>query len=370
MSVTTFPAPPLETYDQLTGSGRFTADADQRQAVEALDRLWRTLEAGRPGPPWWRKPLGRWLGRRAKATRGVYLWGSVGRGKTWLMDLFYESLPIRQKRRIHFHRFMQRVHGELTELGQVADPLPRIARRWSRGTRLLCLDEFLVSDIADAMLLSGLLEALFAQGVTLVTTSNVPPDGLYRDGLQRAKFMPAIERLKLHCEVVQLGGDTDYRLRILERSETYHQPLDAQAEAVLKSNYEQIACGSDLSPKLEVNGRILRARRRSDGVAWFDFDEMCEGPRSAADYIELARAFNTVLISNVPVMTENDPDGARRFVTLVDEFYDRNVKLLLTAAAPIDQLYTGERLAFEFQRTRSRLTEMQSHDYLARPHLA
>lgn len=370
MSVTTSPAPPLETYDQLTGSGRFTADAAQREAVSALDQLWRALLSPENRSAGLRGFLGRVSARKASELKGVYLWGSVGRGKTWLMDLFYESLPIETKRRVHFHRFMQRVHRELIQLGQVSDPMPRIARKWSRGTRLLCLDEFFVSDIADAMLLSGLLGALFERGVTLVTTSNFPPDDLYRDGLQRTKFLPAIERLKNHCEVIHVGGDTDYRLRILKRSETYHQPLDAAAESVLQDNYERIACGSELDPVLDINGRELHARKRSDGVAWFDFAELCEGPRGAADYIELARAFNTILISNVPVMTERDSDAARRFITLVDEFYDRNVKLLVSAEAPIDELYTGDRLAFEFQRTRSRLTEMQSHEYLARPHLA
>ncbi|MDX1554981.1 MAG: cell division protein ZapE [Xanthomonadales bacterium] len=368
--MTSCPASPLESYDHLTATGRFTADPEQRKAVKALDRLWRVLSEPSRESSGLKRVWGRLAGKRHEAPQGIYLWGSVGRGKTWLMDLFYESLPIEAKRRVHFHRFMQRVHGELAELGAMADPLPLIARRWSHGTRLLCLDEFFVSDIADAMLLSGLLEALFERGVTLVTTSNIPPDDLYRSGLQRAKFLPAIERLKAHCEVVQIGGDADYRLRILERSETYHQPLDDQAEAVLAVNYEQIACGSELGSGLEVNGRMLHAKKRSDGVAWFDFSELCEGPRGAADYIELARAFNTVLISAVPVMTEKDWDAARRFITLVDEFYDRNVKLLMTAEAPIDALYTGDRLAFEFQRTRSRLTEMQSHDYLARPHLA
>lgn len=368
--MTTFPAPPLETYRKLTGSGRFTADAQQRKAVEALDRLWRTLRNESRKESALQALWRRVTGRNKRPVRGLYLWGSVGRGKTWLMDLFYESLPIERKRRIHFHRFMQRVHDDLAELGQVSDPLPRIAKRWSQGARLLCLDEFFVTDIADAMLLSGLLEALFEQGVTLVTTSNFPPDELYKDGLQRARFLPAIERLKAHCTVLELGGDTDYRLRILEQSEIWHHPLGPDADAVLEANYARIAAGSDRDTTLRVNGRIIEARRRSDGVAWFEFATLCEGPRGSADYIELARAFNTVLISNVPVMTGDDSDAARRFVTMIDEFYDRGVKVMITAAAPPDALYTGERLAFEFQRTSSRLTEMQSHDYLARPHLA
>jgi cell division protein ZapE len=369
VSVSTSPTPPLEAYYELTGQGRFTSDPQQIAAAEVLDRLWKTLNAGERKPVGWRRIWRRSTANR-QATRGIYLWGGVGRGKTWLMDLFYESLPIREKRRVHFHRFMQRVHDELAELGRVADPLPRIARRWSQDTRLLCLDEFVVSDIGDAMLLSGLLQSLFSQGVTLVTTSNVPPEELYRDGLQRAKFLPAIDSVKRHCRVVRVGGEIDYRLRILEQSETYHFPLDECAQLILEANYEQIACGSDLDPEMTVNGRLLTALRRSDGVAWFEFSALCDGPRGSADYIELARAFNTVLISNVTTTSERDADIAKRFITLVDEFYDRNVKLLITAEAPVDALYTGQRLAFEFQRTASRLTEMQSRDYLARPHLA
>jgi cell division protein ZapE len=265
---------------------------------------------------------------------------------------------------------MQRVHDELADLGHVSDPLPRVARRWSENTRLLCLDEFFVADIADAMLLSGLLQSLFRRGVTLVTTSNSAPDELYREGLQRAKFLPAIESLKRNCRVVEVGGDTDYRLRILEHSETWHHPLDENADAILDANYERMACGSDLNPEMKVNGRRLRALRRSDGLAWFDFTELCHGPRGSADYIELARSFNTILISNVVAMTDCDSDVARRFITMIDEFYDRNVKLLITSQCPIDALYAGQRLSFEFQRTTSRLTEMQTHEYLARPHLA
>jgi cell division protein ZapE len=370
VSVTTSPAPLLESYLELTGSGRFSADAQQRKAVEALDQLWRLLQTGNAGTNSFGSLLHRLTGRYKKQIPGIYLWGDVGRGKTWLMDLFYESLPVERKRRIHFHRFMQRVHEELKAMPRVQDPLPRIAKKWSEGIRLLCLDEFFVSDIADAMLLSGLLEALFEHGVTLVTTSNSPPDELYKEGLQRGKFLPAIALLKQNCEVIQVAGQTDYRLRILEKSNTYRFPLDEDSEAELEASYEQIACGSDLNPELKVNARTITARRRSDGVAWFEFITLCDGPRGSADYIELARAFNTILISGVTVMTEADSDIARRFVTMIDEFYDRNVKVLITAEAGFDALYTGQRLAFEFQRTTSRLTEMQTHDYLARPHLA
>jgi cell division protein ZapE len=299
----------------------------------------------------------------------LYLWGSVGRGKTWLMDLFYDSLPVGRKQRIHFHRFMQRVHRDLRGLGCVQDPLPRIAAHWAARCRVLCLDEFFVADIADAMLLAGLLENLFANGVTLVTTSNTAPDGLYRDGLQRAKFLPAIDLIKQHTRVFELPGAVDFRLRILEQSELFHCPLDVRADQVMTRAFERFAADCELDHDLEINGRNFHARRRGDGVIWFDFAELCAKPRGSIDYIEIARAFNTVVLSGVPQLAEQDADAARRFVTLVDEFYDRNVKLLLSAAAPPGELYTGQKLAFEFQRTTSRLVEMQSRQYLARPHL-
>jgi cell division protein ZapE len=226
-----------------------------------------------------------------------------------------------------------------------------------------------VADIADAMLLAGLLESLFARGVTLVTTSNSEPDSLYRDGLQRAKFLPAIELLKQHTRVLRIGGDTDFRLRILEQSEIFHHPLDDSADRVMTTAFERMAAECELNHDLDINGRSFHARRRGDGVIWFEFEELCEKPRGAADYIEIARAFNTVVVSNMPRLAEDDANAARRFITMVDEFYDRNVKLLMSAEAPVNQLYQGSKLAFEFERTASRLTEMQTHDYLARPHL-
>ncbi|MGD8357842.1 MAG: cell division protein ZapE, partial [Lysobacterales bacterium] len=238
-----------------------------------------------------------------------------------------------------------------------------------RHFRVLCLDEFFVGDIADAMLIGGLLDNLFRNGVTLVTTSNLAPDELYRDGLQRAKFLPAIDLIREHTQVLEVAGTTDYRLRILEQSEIMHYPLEPGAEAALAQSFERMASECELNPQLEINGRPFAAKRRGDGIIWFDFSELCEQPRGSVDYIEIARAFNTVLVSGVRKLGEKDADAARRFITLVDEFYDRNVKLLMTTEAPPNELYDGRRLSFEFQRTASRLTEMQSHDYLARPHL-
>lgn len=354
---------PRARYDALLAAGDILPDAAQQVAVDALDRLWHALQK-EPEPSLWR----RLSGRPAQAQRGLYLWGGVGRGKTWLVDLFFESLPVRRKQRIHFHRFMQRVHTDLRKLDRVRNPLVQVASDWAGEARVLCLDEFFVTDIADAMLLAGLLENLFARGVTLVTTSNLAPDDLYRDGLQRAKFLPAITLLKRHTEVVHLAGDVDFRLRILEQSPVFHWPADEAAETALARSYGKIAAGCELDPRVVVNDRVLQAKRRGDGIVWFDFAELCEKPRGSIDYIELARAFNTVVVSGIPQLGEADSNATRRLIVMVDEFYDRGVKLLLSAEVPIETLYTGHRLRFEFQRTASRLAEMQTHDYLARPH--
>jgi cell division protein ZapE len=355
---------PLSRYQHLVDSGMFIRDPDQLPAVHALQEIWLELVRRQQA-----SLLDRLRKRKESGVTGLYLWGGVGRGKTWLMDLFHDSLPRATRQRLHFHRFMQRVHQDLRSLGRVRDPLPRIAANWAARTRVLCLDEFFVVDIADAMLLAGLLEHLFARGVTLVTTSNVAPDELYRDGLQRSRFLPAIDLIKQNTRVLELPGATDFRLRILEQSEIFHHPLDQAADRVMTAAFDRMTAECELNHELEINGRSFHARRRGDGVIWFEFGELCEKPRGAIDYIEIARAFNTVVVSNTPRLTEADGNAARRFITMVDEFYDRNVKLLMSAEAPISELYTGNRLAFEFERTTSRLTEMQSHDYLARPHL-
>ena len=355
---------PKAIYESLVTGGDYKADAAQRKAIEELDRVWSELRS-HPVSGGWAKLRG----KKRKPVTGLYLWGGVGRGKTWLMDMFFDSLPGKDKQRIHFHRFMARIHAALRTKQSTRDPLAEIAREWAAQYRVLCFDEFFVADIADAMLLSGLLQALFAEGVTLVATSNVAPDDLYRDGLQRAKFLPAIESLKNHCLNLHVDGERDFRLRLLQRSEIFLQPLDDHAEAGLGKAFADMSAGCSLDTALEINGRILQARQRSDGIIWFSFKELCEQPTSTADYIEIARAFNTVLLSGVPLMDESNADGARRFINLIDEFYDRNVKMLISAATAIDDLYSGKRLAFEFQRTASRLTEMQSNEYLARPHL-
>jgi cell division protein ZapE len=297
------------------------------------------------------------------------MWGGVGRGKTYLMDTFFESLPFQDKLRLHFHRFMRRVHQELRALKDQKDPLDCVADRLSSETRVLCFDEFFVSDIADAMILGNLMRKLFERGVTLVATSNIAPDRLYENGLQRERFLPAIDTLISHVEVLNVDGGTDYRLRTLEKAQLYHYPLNDMAENSLTESFNQLVIETPRSNyPLEIEGRTILARQVADDVAWFDFSALCDGPRSQNDYIELAREYHTVLISNVPALHAGVDDQVRRFINLVDEFYDRHVKLMVSADKPLDALYSGGRLSFEFLRTQSRLLEMQSHEYLARPH--
>ena len=303
--------------------------------------------------------------------RGLYLWGGVGRGKTFLLDLFHEHLPLAEKRRVHFHRFMLEVHARIRELGEREDPLAEVAAGYAASLRVLCLDEFFVSDIGDAMILGRLLQQLFERGVVLVTTSNTAPQNLYRDGLQRARFLPAIGLIERHCQVLHLQSPTDYRLRSLTQAPTYHQPLGAGADAALEECYVRLTADSvrDGEP-LAINGRTIDTVDSSEGVAWFEFAALCEGPRAAADYIEIARDFHTVLVANVPGFDKRNEDAALRFVHLVDELYDRNVNLILSAAALPTGLYRGDRHAHAFERTASRLIEMQSEAFLAREHKA
>ncbi len=308
---------------------------------------------------------------RARAPlRGLYLWGGVGRGKTFLVDEFFAELPVREKRREHFHRFMQDVHARLRRHRDFQNPLAQVAADIAAKARILCIDEFVVGDVADAMILGTLLAEVFRRGVTLVATSNLPPSELYRGGLQRARFLPAIALIEKHCRTMELDAGVDYRLRQLERARLYLGPADPDAEILMATEFERLADGrGDKDVRVQVEGRAVRARREAEDVVWFDFRELCEGPRSAADYIEIARCYQTVFLSGVPLMDGAADDAARRFVTLVDEFYDRGVKLVLSAAADAPEtLYGGERLAFEYRRTASRLHEMQGRKYLARPH--
>ncbi|PHS72198.1 MAG: cell division protein ZapE [Cycloclasticus sp.] len=305
-----------------------------------------------------------------KAPKGLYLWGGVGQGKTYLMDVFYDSLPFKEKQRTHFHRFMQTVHQQLGSIKNVEDPLQIIADKIASQYRVICFDEFFVSDITDAMLLGRLFEALFKRDICLIATSNIEPDGLYKGGLQRARFLPAITALKAHCDVLKLDSGTDYRLRELEQAEIYHSPLDDEADEVLMELFEHMTA-TDVEHELglEIEGRIVDARKVAEGVVWFDYKSICDIPRGAADYIEVSRLYHTVFVSNVAVMNDMTNDLANRFINLVDELYAHNVKLIISAEAPVEKLYQGKKLAFQFERTESRLLEMQSHDYLERPHI-
>ena len=343
------------------------ADAAQFAVAERLTDLRARLLAAKPPSNRLHRAFG--LRRRREPVRGLYLWGGVGRGKTYLMDLFHQSLPFADKRRAHFHRFMRRVHDELRTLAGQPDPLLRVADRFAKEARVLCFDEFAVSDIGDAMILGELLGGLFARGVTLVATSNTPPDRLYENGLQRRRFLPAIDLIHANTDTLQVAPGADYRLRVLRRDGAYRLLDEPDAEAALRDSFRAL-CHAAIAKneRLIINGRAIIARYCSEDVAWFEFTALCDGARASDDYIELARLFSTVVLHGVPVFDQAKEDMARRFIALVDEFYDRNVKLLLSAWAPPQRLYRGALLTHEFARTESRLQEMQSDAYLRRTH--
>jgi cell division protein ZapE len=363
---------PLQRYQADLLREDFHADAAQENAVRCTQHLFEKLLAdGNNGDSFFEKIRQKFQKDKANFTKGLYFWGGVGRGKTYLIDSFYDSLPIKEKQRIHFHRFMQMVHKQLGNLKEVTDPLQVVADNIASETEVLCFDEFHVSDITDAMLLGGLLKALFERGVVLVTTSNEAPDQLYWDGLQRERFLPVIDLIKKYTEVVNVDSGVDYRLSYLDKAEIYHSPSDDKAIEMLEIYFDHIAPSeATQAMPVEIEGRTIETIRLADGVVWFDFDAICDGPRGPADYIEIARLFQTVLISEIPAMDEMTNDKAKRFMTLVDEFYDRNVKLIVTAEEQPSKLYTGKRLAKPFLRTISRLEEMHTHDYLAKQHLS
>ncbi len=351
---------------QIAQEHGLTLDAAQLDALEHFRRLHDELvESEQSGRSLLRVFL------RQQPVRGLYVWGGVGRGKSFLMDAFFDVVPIERKLRVHFHRFMQDIHRRLRERQGEENPLLRIARDMARDTRLLCLDEFQVTDIGDAMLMRNLLEGLFEHGVVLVTTSNQQPDDLYRDGLQRAQFLPAIELIKQHLQIVRMDGGADYRLRLLERGGVFHFPAGAAADAAMAQTFEAIAGGpGQRDEELEIEGRIVHALRTGPGVAWMRFDELCGGPRGQADYIELARRFHTVLISGVPMLGRGEADRRRRFTWLIDEFYDRRVKLVLSAQVRLPEVLQAATGDAEMERASSRLVEMQTRQYLSEPHLA
>ena len=362
---------PLQKYQQDLTRDDFSYDQAQENAVKHLQRLYDELIAPPEKPKGFGEKLKSLMGAKPviKSIDGLYFWGGVGRGKTYLVDTFFEALPFDNKIRVHFHRFMHRVHHELTLLEGQSDPLKMVAKKFASEARIICFDEFFVSDITDAMILGGLFEELFSHGVILVATSNIIPDDLYRNGLQRARFLPAIELINKHTSVVNVDSGVDYRLRALEQAEIFHFPLDAQADTNLLTYFNQLAPepGHDVG-SIEIEGRAIEVRLDADGVLLVDFRALCDGPRSQVDYMEIARCYHSVLLSNVEQMGQATDDIARRFIAMVDEFYERRVKLIISAQVAMESLYTTGQLNFEFRRCLSRLQEMQSHEYLAQAH--
>jgi cell division protein ZapE len=379
---------PSQVYTHGAREGKWQDDPTQHAALAELDRIHIGL-VGEQDDGWLDRLSSLW--RTPEPVAGLYYWGGVGRGKTFLVDLFYDNLPLRiasaagraggsrsrsgrrvegGKYRTHFHRFMRGVHERLRQHAGHSDPLARIAEEWGDELRVLVLDEFFVTDIGDAMLLGRLLEHLFAQGVALVTTSNTAPPNLYANGLQRESFLPVIALLQEHCVVLETQGLEDYRLRALIRSPVYRTPLDAEADPWLAERWQELSGLPAKSGNVEIEGRRIPVRGRGKGIAWFDFAALCEGPRSTSDYIEIAREFNTVLLAGIPFFDRSNEDAARRFVNMLDEFYDRHVNLVCTATAPPTALYSGARLEGAFERAASRLIEMQGADYLAAQHRA
>lgn len=351
-------------YEQTLAQRGYASDPAQLRAMAALERCeneWVAYKARRGNA------LTKML-VRPPLPRGVYMWGGVGRGKSFLMDCFFQSVPLTRKTRLHFHEFMREVHRELQDLKGVQNPLEELGARIARRHRLICFDEFHVADVTDAMILHRLLESMFAHRVSIVTTSNFHPDGLYPNGLHRDRILPAIALLKDKLEVINVDAGTDYRRRTLEHVKLYHTPLGGDADAAMVQAFEELAEARDESPVLHIEQREIRARRRAGGIVWFDFATLCGGPRSQNDYLELAAQFHTVLLSDVPQMPPRLASEARRFTWLVDVLYDRRVKLIMSAAVPPEALYTEGPMAHEFPRTVSRLNEMQSAEFLALEH--
>ncbi len=365
---------PIEQYKQDLSRDDFLFDAAQENAVTHLQRLYDDLQYKPLAVSGFKKVLNRWKRVYTKKAptpvKGLYFWGGVGRGKTYLVDTFFDSLPFNNKTRVHFHRFMHRVHQELKSLVGKSDPLKIIAKKFAEETQIICFDEFFVSDITDAMILGTLFEELFSHGVTLVATSNIIPDELYRNGLQRERFLPAIKLINEHTVIVNVDSGVDYRLRTLKQAKIFHFPLDEKADQSLRHYFKQLAHDEGkVEQSIEIHNRALPTILVSEGIVYFDFSVLCESARSQGDYMEISQLYHTVLMANVKQMGPDTDDTTRRFIALVDEFYERNVKLIMSAEMALESLYSGGRLAFEFKRCLSRLQEMQSHDYLASEHI-
>ncbi len=361
------PAPigPLHWYAKQKQNDGFRADAAQQRAATRLQQLFDELVEFK----FYRgRPFMKTFGRRSPP-RGLYIHGSVGRGKSMLMDAFYSQLPYRRKRRVHFHAFMQTIHRELAGVKHQSDPLVLIAEKLARDVRVLCFDEFHVSDIGDAMILARLLETMFARGIVCVMTSNYRPDALYPNGLQRERFLPAIELIKNNLDVIELDGDADHRLRSLEQLDLYYSPLGPAADDAMLRAFAALASSAPRSAAIEVNSRKIQSRSASSGIGWFEFAELCGTARSQSDYLELAKRFHTIMLANVPRMSAEHASEARRFTWLIDVLYDQRVNLIMSANAPMEDLYRNGPNSQEFPRTVSRLKEMQSREYLARQHV-
>lgn len=358
-------AGPLHWYVKRKLIDGFRADPVQERAARRLQQLFDELIEFKN---YRGRPFMKTFGRRAPP-RGLYIHGSVGRGKSMLMDAFYSQLPYRRKRRVHFHAFMQSIHRELAHVKHESDPLVLIAEKLARDVRVLCFDEFHVSDIGDAMILARLLETMFARGIVCVMTSNYGPDKLYPNGLQRERFLPAIALLKNHLDIIELDGDTDHRLRSLEQLDLYHSPLGKGTDEAMLRAFTTLAASAPRHGALEVNDRKIQARSASSGIGWFDFTELCGTARSQTDYLELAKRFHTFMLSDVPSMNADHASEARRFTWLIDVLYDQRVNLIMSAEVPMQDLYRSGPNSQEFLRTVSRLREMQSREYLSYQHV-
>lgn len=363
---------PVAAYKHDLKKNGFASDPAQKQAVDALQQLHQKLASNNASHvSFIKRSLCLLTSCKITPVKGLYIWGDVGRGKTWLMNLFYESLPFDNKLRLHFHHFMLEVHEKLATMHKQKNPLTVIGKDFAARYRVLCLDEFIVTNITDAMLLTGLMEALFNNGVTLVATSNRIPDDLYKNGLQRERFLPAIDQIKQHTRVMHIDGNTDHRIALLEQDDIYYTPVTPGTNHELTKRMELLAPGPiDRAQVLTIHKRPIKTLMHADEIAWFEFNALCDAPRAAPDYIELARDYHSLILSNVPVMDENMDDKARRFIYLIDELYDRKVKLIISADAAPEKLYTGEMLRFAFNRTSSRLIEMRSKEYLEQPHIS
>lgn len=355
---------PSERYAQAIASGQFMPDEAQAEAVRELNRVWEELISRYKAS---KKAFRRF--RRQTAPQGVYMWGGVGRGKTWLMDQFYDAVPFRRKTRMHFHHFMQHVHKELNKNSGKQNPLDIVADQIYKDAVVICFDEFFVSNVTDAMIISDLFQKLFTRGITLVATSNIAPDGLYKNGIHRDRFIPTIEMVKKHCKILNVDAGVDYRLRVLKQAQLFKAPLTHDHQVWIAQRFAALTQTQTVSEEpITINNRIVETIGHTEDVLWCEFRELCMKPRSPADFIEMANIYNTILVSNVPDLNDVLSEGTRRFIYLVDEFYDRGVKLILTSNASIIDIYSGERLAFEIERTRSRLLEMQSDEYLQSAH--